>query len=132
MYLGLDIGEVRTGIALCEGEPFVAIPLLTVSTDSLLDNLSRISDQQKTKTIVIGLPISLTGTETEQTKFVRYLGAKISNELDIKVEFFDERLTTKQSLHALREAGIPEAQAKHHKDEISAQIILQTYLDTNV
>ena len=129
MYLGLDIGEVRTGIALCEGEPFIALPLITTSTQSLIDNLARLIDQHRTKVIVIGLPLNMNGQEGKQAQYVRKIAEQIEVNFPIKVEFFDERLTTQESLKALRVAGIKASKGKKHVDEMSAQIILQTYLD---
>lgn len=134
VYIGLDIGDSRTGIAICEGQPLIAIPKDTVDTAELLDYLKEITKNinREDLVLVVGLPLNMSGEETMQTFAVRAIAAQIEEYLDTQAYFIDERLTSVESMKLLQEAGVKQKEAKEHKDHLAAQIILQSYLDTNV
>lgn len=134
MFIGLDIGDARTGIAICEAGLSMALPKDTVDTADLIEELQKITKGQSADdlTLVVGLPLNMSGEETMQTFAVRAIAAQIEEQLGLEPQFIDERLTSVESMKLLQEAGVKQKEAKEHKDHLAAQIILQSYLDTNV
>ena len=81
------------------------------------------------KYIVIGLPLNADGTESEMSKFVQDFGKKLSEKSGLQVFYQDERYTSFEAEEYLKEAGIKWEKRKELLDKVSAQIILQNYLD---
>ena len=122
-YLGIDYGKKRIGLALSDESGKLAFPLIQLTTYKQLTtkNLKRIIRENRVGVVVVGLPITFGGGESQQTKEVRVVGQKIENELKLKVEYENEILTTKMA----EKSGVP----KNKLDAVSAAIILQSYLD---
>lgn len=120
--LALDFGEKRIGLALSDPENRIALKFKTLPNkgeDWILKELKNICQEENIKTVVIGLPKSLAGPDSLETKKVRSFAECVRINLAIKVELEDERLTTKEAL----KLGIKDL------DQESARLILQTYLD---
>ena len=119
--LGLDYGEKRIGIAISGPEGTVAFPrdiLKNTSLEAVLEHLRPLIKAEKISTIVVGWPLSLKGSQTNQTNETQDFINDLKNaDLSVKIEKMDERWTTAQ---ANRTEG---------DDSVAAQIILQTYLD---
>ena len=87
--------------------------------------------------VVVGLPLSMNGSESEQTKKVREFATMLTNKLvstghkDIKVVWQDERLTTVQAEKVLIEGDVRRKDRKKVIDKQAAVLILQTYLDSH-
>ena len=94
-------------------------------------------DENECDTVVIGLPLSMNGDESEQTGKVRDFGTMLSNKLvsmgykDVKVVWQDERLTTVQAEKVLIEGDVRRKDRKKVIDKQAAVLILQTYLDSH-
>jgi len=128
-YLGIDHGEKNVGLALsCPMKSF-ARAYKTISNDKnlFINLISECQDNEIVK-VVVGLPVSFrTGQDTDQTRIVREFADKLSSFLkNIEVVFYDERLTSK-----IYEDMPKECKGKGLRDAISAQLILQSYLDKN-
>ncbi len=120
--LGLDYGEKRVGLAISDPEDRIALKYKTIlleDAEQLLEELKKVCQEEEVKRVVIGLPISLSGQDSKQTKAVREFAEYVRIKLNLDVQLEDERLT---SVEAER------TQAKDI-DEESARLILQTYLD---
>ncbi len=79
--------------------------------------------------VIVGLPVEMDGALGEQALKTYSFGDKLKQALDpIPVEYFDERLTTKEAVRKLHEQGVPEREQKGKRDMISAQIILEAYM----
>ncbi|MDD5627168.1 MAG: Holliday junction resolvase RuvX [Patescibacteria group bacterium] len=121
--LGLDYGEKRVGLAISDPEDRIALKYKTIlledARELLLEELKKVCQEEEVKRVVIGLPISLSGQDSKQTKAVREFAEYVRMKLNLDVQLEDERLT---SVEAER------TQAKDI-DEESARLILQTYLD---
>lgn len=120
--LGIDFGEKRIGLAIADSELKIALPFKTVKSEKEIEEICK---NRKISKIIIGLPRGLSGKNTEQTQKTKEFAQRLKNNLKIPINFQDERLTSKQAEKML--------QNKHKKediDAISAQIILQTYLDS--
>jgi|SRR5665213_2277411 len=120
-YLGLDVGMVRTGIARASAVAKLAEPLTIVPTNDLVGELMRLSKDKVLKGLIVGLPRSLDGNETAQTKWVREWADEASKEIKVPFYFQDEALTTKEAER--------KAPNNLHSDALAAAIILQDYLD---
>jgi len=130
--LGLDIGEKRIGVAISKSEK-IAQQYKTIQVENLnnvIDEILKICQKEKVGKIVVGLAKTLSGEigfeAQRQKKFIEKLKNKNK---DIKIIWQDERLTTKEAERILKEQNISKEKAKAVKDQLSAQIILQSYLE---
>ncbi|MDP2917942.1 MAG: Holliday junction resolvase RuvX [bacterium] len=120
--LSLDYGEKRVGVAVSDPENRVAFKRETIayrSQEELIKKLERICREEKIEKIVIGLPISLSGKDSDQTKTVRDFAKYVKIKLNKDVVLEDERLTSKEAARN----GVKDL------DSESARLILQSYLD---
>ncbi len=130
--LAIDYGQKRTGIAVTDSLQITANGLTTVSTHELLDFLKKYVEKEKVERFVVGFPRRMNGEESDNMRrirpFVRKLEQLIPN---IPVVYVDERFTSVLAQRAIREAGLKKKarQNKELVDEVSAAIILQSYLD---
>ena len=130
-YLGLDIGERRTGVALADDGVRIAIPLDTLDMTSV-DFRRAIADlvvQNNITTIVIGYPRNQSGEVTHQTAFVEAT-ADVLKDLDATIAFQDESLTSVMAEERLKKRG--QITSKEAIDAEAATIILQDYLETRI
>ena len=117
--LCLDIGDVRTGVAISNEVSSICSPLDYIkSDDNLVSKISELINDHSIDTLVIGLPKLLNGREGERAKYSR----------KIKIILWDERLTTKQAEKYLRETTKKKDKIKENIDSLSAVLILENYL----
>ena len=132
--LGLDYGEARVGVAITDELNITVQGLETIQRNNsdkiVLRRLDEILEQYQIDTIVIGLPITLKGTESERTKkteeFIHKLKCKYNK---IKIETIDERLTTVAAHKTMNYLGINKNKKRNIVDTISAVYILETYIN---
>lgn len=125
--LALDPGDQWTGTAISDIMGFTAKPLETIPTNNLVENLKKIIDQHAIKHIVVGYPITLRGTQSEQTKKVIALKESLEKIFPtITWRLWDERLTSQQA-DKLKRAKTKEEKLKAHS--VAVAFILQTYLE---
>lgn len=131
--VAIDYGRKRTGIAVSDTMQIIANGLTTVPTHQLLDFLLNYVKQEPVERIIIGRPKQMNNEDSENMKniepFVRRLNKRLP---DMPVEFVDERFTSVLAHRTMLEAGLKkkDRQNKALVDEISATIILQTYLES--
>jgi len=131
--LAIDYGRKRTGLAVSDTMQIIANGLTTVPTRELLDFIAGYVQKEPVERIIIGLPKQMNNEVSENMKyiepFVRLLKKKIP---EMPVEFVDERFTSVLAHRTMLEAGLKkkDRQNKALVDEISATIILQTYLES--
>lgn len=134
--ISLDIGNVHTGIAYADDLGFIAIPYKSVATHELKSWLSELINQEPIDTIVVGLPTTLKGTESQQTKMVKVLKEELAeflkqqlskNQRIINWVLFDERFTSKEAQKIMRLTAKKRPTDEH---AIAAAIVLQTYLES--
>lgn len=131
--LALDYGRKRTGVAVSDPLQIIANGLTTVSSHELLDFLQNYTSKEQVELIVIGLPKQMSGEKSESMNyiepFVRALKKRLS---DMPVQFVDERFTSVLAHKAMLDGGLKkkDRQNKALVDEISATIILQSYLES--
>jgi len=96
--LALDYGHARCGVAVCDPTETVVTPLapvLRVATRRGLGRVRALVDEYQAEQVIVGLPLSLRGDDTQQTVETREFAAALSEKLDVPVELHDERLTTR-------------------------------------
>ena len=131
-YLGVDYGDVRTGLAECDISGMLASGICTVAEGGMRNTAVRVAKEAEArscKKIVIGLPKNMDGTEGERAGVIRAFAEILSSLTDIPIDFYDERMST---MVAYRYLGATETFGKKRKDAVdtlSAEIILQGYID---
>ncbi len=133
--MAIDYGDSRVGIALSDALGLTAQGLKTLPNKvypKLLDAIVEIVSEYDVSTIVIGMPKNLDGSlgiRAEVTKdFASDLSKRVS---EATIVFQDERLTTVEATHFLNITNTRGKSRKAVIDTVAAEIILQTYLDTN-
>ena len=133
VYLSLDVGDVRIGVAKSDIMGMIATPLEVIDrrkTKAVM-RVKELCEEHNTKSIVVGIPKSLDGTEKRQAEKVREFIEKLNKKID-GLEFIeiDERLSTVSADKMLQNNGVKGAINKRKTvDQVAAAIILQTYLD---
>ncbi len=131
-YLGVDYGDVRTGLAECDISGMLASGITTVKEGGMRNTAVRVAKEaadRNCKKIIIGLPKNMDGSEGERTEVIRAFAKILSEITDIPIDFCDERMST---MVAYRYLGATETFGKKRRDAVdtlSAEIILQSYLD---
>ncbi len=131
--LAIDYGKKRSGIAVTDILQIIANGLTTVPTNELLTFLADYVSKEPVDKIIIGYPRQMNNEDSENMKniepFIRSLSKKIPT---IPVEFIDERFTSVMAHRAMIDGGLKKKarQNKELVDEISATIILQSYLES--
>ena len=130
--LGVDYGDSRIGLALSDPNKIIASPFKTIKNKGFDKTKKEIFDiirENKVELIVLGLPVSMSGTETNQTKKVRKFQIFIQD-FDIPVEMQDKRLSSFTAKKSLIQQKIKTGHNKHLIDSTAAAIFLQHYLDS--
>ena len=131
--LGIDYGDVRTGIAITDPLGITAQGLKTINNQNsdkiLLREIEEIVNESTVEKIVIGMPLNLRGEKTvraEKTeKFIHKLKCKFGK---MPVEKIDERLTTVQAHKTMNFLDVNKKNKKNIVDTIAAVYILETYM----
>ncbi|MGH7552907.1 MAG: Holliday junction resolvase RuvX [Longimicrobiales bacterium] len=134
--LAIDYGERRIGLALSDPTRTIAQPLPTLVRRrgkrppiAAILELVAANDVDR---IVIGLPLSLAGEETEWTREVKEFAEAVARRSSLPVDMVDERLTSVVAERAVRSLGLPrrERERKDRVDAAAAVLILQGYLSS--
>ena len=131
-YLGVDYGDVRTGIAVSDASGMLAGAIGQVKAGGMRGMAQAVADAAKREgvcRIIIGLPKNMDGSEGFRAEAVRSFAALLAEETDIPLDFMDERLSTCEAHRYLSDSGVGGKRRKNVVDALSAQIILQDYLD---
>ena len=132
--LGIDYGETRVGIAITDGLNITVQGLGTIQRNNsdkvILRKLDEILEEYEVDTIVVGMPLNMDGSISERAKitqeFVHKLKCKYNK---IKIETIDERLTTVAAHRTMNFLDVNKHKKKNIVDTISAEYILETYLN---
>lgn len=130
--LGFDFGEKRIGVAVGELETRLASPLTTIAeeaTEPRFAAIEKLLAEWKPVLLVVGLPLSMDGTEHKLTLLARKFGNRLNGRFALPVEFCDERLSSAVADDMLRDMGIKGRARKVSLDTLAAQQILQAWLD---
>jgi len=131
--VGLDIGDVRIGIAVCDEREIIASGVETYRRTGDLDqDCAYIADRVRelsAERVVLGLPINMNGTQGPACEKVRAFGEALSIRCPVEQDYFDERLTSAQANRVLISADVSRKKRKNVVDMLAAQLILQAYID---
>ncbi|MCH5354101.1 MAG: Holliday junction resolvase RuvX [Acutalibacter sp.] len=134
ILLGVDLGKVRTGLALCDEGEILASPLSVITEhnrDKLVEKITEAARENQVKKLIIGLPKNMDGSEGESAQNAREIGALLAEHTGLPIEFFDERGTTITAHGYLNETNVRGKKRKAVVDAVAAVVILQGYLDGN-
>ena len=131
-YLGVDYGDVRTGLAVSDASGFLAGGIGQISPGGMKNTAVAVAAEAKKQNavrIIVGLPKNMDGSEGFRAEAVRAFVALLAAETDIPIDLADERLSTCEAHRYLQGTGTGGKKRKAVVDTLSAQIILQDYLD---
>lgn len=130
--LGLDYGQKRIGVAICDEMGVVARSLKAIERNTIerdIAEIKRLTDEFDVEKIVIGYPLTLDGKEGVQCRRVSRFSQMIEDRLSLPVVKWDESLSTKEAEDILIEADMGRRKRRKKIDKMAAAIILQRYLD---
>lgn len=130
--LAIDFGTVRVGLAISDPDRKFAFPLETYQRDTKerdQEYFQKLMKREDIHTLLMGLPVHLSGEESQKSYEARQFGAWLQEVTKLPVVYFDERFTSVQAENFLLEAGLTNKRRKARRDRVAAQILLQTYLD---
>ena len=129
--LAIDYGKVRTGIAATDELQIIASGLTTVATSDLISFLKGYTQKEKVALFLVGLPKQMDNSASESEVLIAPFLKLLAKEFPaIPMERVDERFTSKMAFHSMLDGGVKKKQRQNKGliDEISATIILQSYL----
>ena len=131
-YLGVDYGDKRTGLAECDVSGMIATGIGTISEGGMRHTAERVAkeaENRSCKKIIIGMPKNMDGSSGQRTEVIRAFAELVKEYTNIEIDFYDERMTTMIAYRFLGETGTFGKKRKDAVDTLSAQIILQNYID---
>ena len=129
--LAIDYGKKRTGIAVTDAFQIIASGLTTVATPELLDFLKDYTKNEEVALILVGKPVQMNNKPSESDALIQAFLVQLRKEItEIPIERIDERFTSKMAFQTMIDSGLKKKQRQNKAlvDEISATIILQSYL----
>ena len=131
--LGVDWGELRIGLALSDESQVLATPLETMHRREgkrlPMPRFLQLVGLHNPVGFVIGLPLSLEGTEGDSASAARAMADTIARRTGLPLELWDERMSTARALAAIREQGGSTRGRKADVDALAAAVLLQHFLD---
>ena len=131
--LAVDLGRVRTGLAISDPTGFIATPVGTITQrdiNKLVLEVSETARQEGADEIVVGHPRNMDGTCGESAHMAESFAKALKTETGLPVRLWDERMTTMSAIGILNETNTRGKKRKAVVDTVAATIILQDYLDS--
>ena len=132
--IGIDLGDVRTGIAISDAMQMLASGVGTITAyndDRLLDEIAVHIKYYDPELIIIGYPINMDGSVGPRAEKIAAFSKKLEERFSLPVKFVDERCTTMIAHSILNKTNTRGKKRKSVVDTLSAEIILQSYLDSD-
>lgn len=129
--LAIDFGKKRTGIAVTDELQIIASGLTTINTEELISFLTTYISENKVALFLVGKPKQMNNTDSETEALIVPFLKKLENKIpQIPMERIDERFTSKMAFQTMIDSGMNKKKRRNKAlvDEISATIILQSYL----
>jgi putative Holliday junction resolvase len=131
--LGVDFGDVRTGLAVSDAARFLASGLETIKPGSMTKTAEAVAEAAREHGVVgiiVGLPVNMNGSQGERAEHARMFAQMLDERVpDLPILLLDERMTTMAASRFLNETNTRGQKRKQVIDTLSAQIILQNALD---
>ena len=130
--LAVDYGKRRTGLAVTDELQIIAGGLTTVDTKNLLEYILSYIEKEPVERIVVGLPKQMNNEPSENMCRIEPFVNRLRKLVKIPVEYYDERFTSVLAHQAMLQSGIGKMARRNKElvDEISATIILQSYMES--
>jgi len=129
---GIDYGTVRIGIAMADTGVGIAGPYENYNRRSLAldaEYFKRLATEERIGRFVVGLPVHLSGHESQKSTEARAFGEWLGGVTGVAVEYFDERFTTSEADELLSSVKFTKKQRQARRDQLAAQIMLAAYLE---
>jgi putative holliday junction resolvase len=136
--LGVDVGKVRIGVAMCDPDGILATPLTTIKRDNSpksdipadMVELARLVAEHGSVEVVLGLPVNLAGQEGPAAEHVREYAQRLAEVIaPVPVVLTDERMSTVVASRRLSDRGMRAKKQRAVIDQVAAVEILQHWLD---
>lgn len=130
----IDFGTVRIGIAISDPGRTVASPYENYTrrgSQQDAKRFQRLATEENVTRFVVGLPVHLSGQESQKSREARQFGEWLTAATGVPVDFFDERFTSSEAADFLIEAGMTRKRRKQRMDMLAAQILLAAYLESH-
>ena len=131
IIVGIDFGDARTGIAVCDKDEMMASEAGCVAADSYKKALALVGEkvrELRAELIVVGNPINMDGSSGRRSEKCRAFARELSETTGIPSELYDERLTTVSAHRILSDNNVRGKKRKAAVDALSARLILEDYL----
>ena len=130
--IGLDLGSKRIGVSICDEKRLVATPFKTIDVEKLsntIDILKNIISENNIKGIIVGYPINMDGSKGPSSQSVIDKVKKISNEINLPIVLWDERLSTVGAFNLSSQLDVNVSKRTRNIDKNAAAFILQGAID---
>jgi putative Holliday junction resolvase len=130
--LGFDFGMKNIGVAVGQELTYTANPLTVIKAKDGIpnwDDIAKLLQQWKPQLLIVGLPLNMDGSEQEMTAAARRFGNRLNARFKLPIQWHDERLTTYEALDQLGINSKMQSNTRGDVDRISAQLILQSWLN---
>ena len=129
-FLCIDLGDKRTGLAVCDGEEILASPLAVLEGQkNLCEEIEKIIHQYQIEALVLGLPLNMDGSEGERAVKTREFAEEIKSRINLPIFFQDERLSSYSAGQKLSQTGLTHKKKKYRIDAIAAAEILKSFIE---
>lgn len=131
--IGLDVGSKTIGVAVSDTTRTVASPYKTINRKKFSEDIKILLDIVKSESasgVIVGLPVSMDGSQNKTSQSIHQFGQNLLKEFDIPLLFWDERFSTIAAERALLEADMSRQKRSEVIDKMAASYILQGFLDS--
>jgi putative Holliday junction resolvase len=129
-FLCIDLGDKRTGLAICDGDEILASPLaVSEGRKKLLDEIIEIARQNQVEGLVFGLPLNMDNSEGQRAIQTRKFADQIKDKINLPIFFQDERLSSFTAEKQLSQTGLTHKKKKDRIDALAAAEILKTFIE---
>lgn len=130
--IAIDFGTVRIGLAICDPDRILASPLEIYARKDLAADeryFRKLVSEERPVGFVVGLPVHMSGDESEKSRQARQFGAWLEQTTAVPVTYQDERFTTSEADRAMASGGLSRRKANQRRDMLAAQAILARFLE---
>ncbi len=130
--VGIDFGDKRTGLAISDASRFLASGVETISVGGIVKTADAVAEfvkKNNASAIIVGLPINMDGSQGFRAERVKEFAQLLKERVEIPIALYDERMTTMAATRFLNKTDTKGKKRKDVIDTLSAQIILQNFLD---
>jgi len=130
--IGLDLGSKRIGVSICDEKRLVATPFETIDVEKLSNTINKLKiiiSENKIKGIIVGNPINMDGSKGRSSQSVKDKVEKISNEINLPIVLWDERLSTVGAFNLSSQLDVNVSKKTKNIDKNAAAFILQGAID---